>query len=190
MNDPIAVPPDVLRDIRRLIEAARQRVAVSVNAELSMLHWHIGRRLHREVLGARRADYGQQIVSTVSRQLVEAYGRGFSAKNLHHMLRFAEVFPDEGIVSPLARQLSWSHFKEFLYIGDPLKREFYVEMARLEGWSVRQLRERMQSMLFERTAISKKPEEALRQELQQLAAKQEPSADMLLKDLICSTFSA
>lgn len=182
MKDAMTAPDDVLRDVRHLIDTARQRVAVSVNAELSLLHWRIGRRLYREVLGSKRADYGQEIVSTLSRQLVAAYGRGFSAKNLHHMLRFAEAFADERIVSTLSRHLSWSHFKELIYIDDPLKRGFYVEMARLEGWSVRQLRERVQSMLFERTAISRKPEETLRQDLQQLAAKQEPSADLLLKD--------
>ncbi|MBI4291203.1 MAG: DUF1016 domain-containing protein [Betaproteobacteria bacterium] len=172
----------LLAEIRHLIAAARQQAAAAVNAELTGLYWQVGNRIHREILGSQRAGYGEEIVSALARQLSADYGRGFSAKNLHHMVRFAQAFPDEVIVSALRRQLSWTHLKALIYVDDPLKRDFYIELCRLEGWSSRQLQERLQSMLFERSAISKKPDEAIRHDLEVLRREQKPSTGLLLKD--------
>lgn len=113
---------------------------------LTLLYWRIGQRISVETLGGERAAYGEEIVSTLS------------------------------------RQLSWSHFLEIIYQKDPLKRDFYAEMCRIERWSVRTLRERMASMLFERTAIARQPEALIRQELDTLRATQALSAPLLLKD--------
>jgi hypothetical protein len=114
------------------------------------------------VLGSERAAYGEPIVATLLRQLVADYGRGYSEKNLRRMIQFAEAFPEEEIVATLWRQLSWSHFRELLPLTQPLQREFYAEMCRIEGWSVRTLRERIDSMLYERTALSKQPDALIR----------------------------
>lgn len=112
-----------------------------------------------------------QIVAPLSRQLVSEFGRGFADKNLRRMMQFAEAFPDEEIVATLSRQLSWSHLKELLPLGRPHQREFYAEMNRIEGWSVRTLRERIDSMLYERTALSKQPDELVKQELAMLRTR-------------------
>jgi hypothetical protein len=98
------------------------------------------------------------------------FGRGFEEKNLRRMLQFAEAFPDEAIVATLWRQLSWSHFRELLPLKQPLQREFYAEMCRIEGWSVRTLAQRIDSMRYERTALSRKPQKLVRQELAALRA--------------------
>ena len=172
----------LLTDIRDLIEEARRQTAVVVNTGLTLMYWRIGQRIHAEVLAGERAAYGEQIVATLSRQLSIDYGRSFGAKNLRHMMRFAESFPDSEIVSALSRQLSWSHFLEIIYQKDQLKRDFYAEMCRIERWSVRTLRERMGSLLFERTAIAKQPEAIIRQELDTLHATQSVTATLLLKD--------
>lgn len=172
----------LLQDIRRLIDNSRSRLAATVNSALTLLYWHIGQRLRTEVLKGERAGYGERIVANLARQLEADYGRGFSSKNLRHMLRFAEVFPDAEIVSTLSRQLAWSHFLEIIYLKDPLKRDFYAEMCRFERWSVRTLRERMNSMLFERTALSRKSEELLSEELAQLRDKGEITPNLVLKD--------
>lgn len=172
----------LLVDVRQLIDEARAAVAATVNAGLTMLNWNIGRRINEEILKGGRAGYGEEIVSTLSRQLMDEYGEGFSAKNLRHMIRFAEAFPDERIVSTLWRQLGWSHFKEIIYINEPLKRDFYAEMCRLERWSVRALRERIDGMLFERTAISRKPESVVRHALDTLRAEDRLSPDLVFKD--------
>lgn len=172
----------LLAELRQLIDSARQRVAATVNAELTMLYWQIGRRIHAEVLQGQRAEYGKQIIATLAQQLTADYGKGWSEKHLRHCLRVAEIFPDEAILSALRRVLSWTHIKALIYVEDPLKREFYTEIARLEGWSSRQLQERMNSMLFERTAISKKPEETIKQELQTLRTTGNLSPDLTFRD--------
>ncbi|MGO4808193.1 YhcG family protein [Cupriavidus sp. 2MCAB6] len=169
-------------DIRRLICEARTGLAVTVNAALTILYWRVGQRIGSEVLRGERAGYGEQIVVSLSRQLEAEHGRGFSAKNLRHMLRFAEVFPSEDIVYALSRQLSWTHLRSLIYIDDPLKREFYLQMCRDEGWSTRTLQDRLDSLLFERTALSRKADELLTEELTALRERGELTPSLVLKD--------
>ena len=177
---PTATP--LLADLRQLIEEARRSAAVAVNASLTLMYWRIGRRIHAEVLGGERAGYGEEILPTLSAELVPRYGRGFSARNLWRMVQFAEAFPDEQIVATLLRKMSWSHFQELLPLKQPLQREFYAEMCRIEGWSVRTLRERIDSMLYERTALSKKSDELIRQELDTLRRSGDLAPALVLKD--------
>ena len=172
----------VLTDLRQLIEQSRLVAVAAVNASLTLMYWRIGRRIRSEVLDGRRAGYGEEIVVTLSRQLVADYGRSFEEKNLRRMVQFAEVFASEEIVVTLSRQLSWSHFLALLPVKDPLARDFYAEMCAIERWSVRTLRERVDSMMFERTALSKKPDELIRQELDTLRAHGELTPPLLLKD--------
>ncbi len=168
-------------DIRGLIDETRASVAAVVNAGMTMLYWPIGKRIQAEVLNDRRAEYGKQIVATLSQQLTSEYGKGFSAKSLRHMCRFSEVFSEQRIVSSLLRQLSWTHFLSIIYLKDPLQRDFYAEMCRLEKWSTRKLRDRINSMLYERTAISKKPDEVIKVELEQLRDEDRLSPDLVFK---------
>ena len=177
-----AAPPALLGDIRALIEASRQRVASAVNAELTLLFWRIGQRIHTEVLAGQRAGYGDEILPTLAAQLVRDYGRSFADKNLRRMVQFAATFSDEPIVVTLSRQLSWSHFVALLPLKDPLQREYYVQMASAERWSVRTLRERIDSMLYERTALSKKPDETITQELAAMRDAQRMSPALVMRD--------
>ena len=147
---PAIVARPLLEDRRRMIEETRQGVAVAVNAALTMLYWRIGKRINEEILKGERAEYGKEIVGSLARQLEVDYGRGFSEKSLRHMLRFAEAFPNEQIVSALMRQLSWTHFLSIIYLQDSLQRDFYAEMCRIERWSTRTLQKKIGSMLFER----------------------------------------
>ena len=172
----------LVRDLGAMIDAARKQVAIAANATLTTLYWQIGHRVHAEVLEKRRAEYGARIVSAVGRQLQADYGRGFGEKSLHHMLRFAQAFPDPEIVSALRRQLSWSHFRQLIYIQDELKRTFYAEMCRVEGWSTRTLAQKIDGMLFERTALSKKPETLIRKELAALREKGELTPSLVFQD--------
>lgn len=172
----------LLIEIRQLIADARTRVAVTVNAELTLLYWQIGKRINAEILQGQRAEYGKQVIAVLARQLTDEYGKGWGARQLRDCLRIAEIFPDEKIVHTLCAQLSWSHLRLLVGIDDPLKRDFYIEMGRQEHWSVRQLQERMGSMLFERTAISKKPEETIAQELQLMRQEGQLSPDMAFRD--------
>lgn len=138
--------------------------------------------LQVEVLQGERAAYGQEVVKALAARLTTDYGKGWSEKQLRHCLRLAETFPDEAILSALRRELSWTHIKALIYIDDALKRDFYIELCRIERWSSRQLQERMNSMLYERSALSKKPEETIRHELALLRQTQQVSPELLLKD--------
>lgn len=121
--------PQVFAEVRELILAARQTVARGVNAALVMLYWKVGDRIRREVLKEKRAEYGAEILPTLSAKLVGEFGRGFNEKNLRRMVQFAEVFPESEIVATLSRQLGWSHFVELLPLNKRLQREFYAEMC-------------------------------------------------------------
>jgi hypothetical protein len=182
MTQATPMPHDLVAELRQLIESARQRAAVAVNAELTLLYWRVGARIHRDILGGQRAGYGDDVLARLGKQLSADYGRGFSAKSLRHMVRFAEAYPDEAIVSTLSRQLAWSHFLELVYLKDSLQRDFYAHMCAQEGWSVRRLRDRKDSMLFERTAFSRQPDELLVAELATLRQHGEITPPMLLKD--------
>lgn len=172
----------LVQDLRQIIHDARGRVAAQVNSELTLMYWHIGERINRDVLDNQRADYGQQIVATVSRQLQEEFGhKGFDEKNIRRMMQFAQQFPDIKIVAPLARQLTWSHIVEILPLKDDLQREFYLTMASAERWSVRTLRDRIDSMLYERTAISSKPDELIHQELANLRDNDVMTPELVFK---------
>ena len=178
----VATPDKVMLDIRTLIDAARGRVAAQANAELTMLYWRIGERIRREILKDKRARYGKEIVVTLSRQLVEDYGSGFSVPNLSRMVRLVEYFSNENILSTLSKELSWSHFVEILQVRGQLAREFYAEMCRMERWSVRTLRKKINSMMFERTAISKKPDSVIRNELASLRKEVKLTTDLVFRD--------
>jgi hypothetical protein len=155
-------------EIRSLIETSRAQVVQAVNSTLVMLYWQIGTRIRKDILGEERAEYGKQIIATLSQQLVHEYGSGWGEKHLRHCLRSAETFSEKQIVSAVRRQLSWTHLKTIMYLEDELQREFYLELCIVEHWSTRQLQDRISSMLYERTAISKKPEKLIKQELKSL----------------------
>lgn len=168
--------------IKDLIEQSKQQIAVSVNATMTALYWQIGSKIKNEVLKNERAEYGQQIVQSLSAKLEKEFGRGWSEKQLRHCVQFATVFNDKQIVSTLWRQLSWSHIKLIIYIEDSLKRDFYIGMCKLEKWSVRVFRERIQSLLYERTAISKKPELTIQNDLELLKNEQKINPDLVFRD--------
>ena len=182
MSKPVAIEAQLLGDLRGLIEHARQHLAQAANSTLTLLHWKLGERILREILQGPRAQYGEEILPTLSAKLVPDYGKGFSARNLARMVQFAEAFPDEPIVTMLSRELSWSHFVEILPLKQPLEREYYAEMCRIERWSVRSLRERIGSQLYLRTAIAKQPEAVVQAEISHLRAGGQMTPDMVFRD--------
>lgn len=154
MADIQRLAPSLFDNVSQLIEQTRQRVAIEINAELSLLYWSIGKLIQAEILKSKRAEYGENTIMSLSEQLTKTYGKGWSDRQLRHCLRSAETFGDEEKFYALRRQLSWTHIRVLIYIKDDLKREFYTEICIHESWSSRQLRERIDSQLFERTAIS------------------------------------
>jgi predicted nuclease of restriction endonuclease-like (RecB) superfamily len=172
----------LLADLQLLIRDAREQVARAVNSALVHVYWQVGHRIRTEILKEERADYGEFVVTLLAKELAAEFGTGFSRQNLFRMIRFAEVFPDRQIVSTLSRQLGWSHFVEVVPLKDSLKRDFYAEMCRVERWSVRTLRAKIGGMLFERTALSRKPAELAKRELAKLQAADTLSPDLVFRD--------
>jgi len=169
-------------DIKQLIDDARLTVSKFVAAGVTALYWNIGTRINKEILNNQRAEYGQQIVATLARKLVQEYGNNFEEKNLRRIIQFAQLFSNAEIVATLWRHLTWSHFKLLLPIKDELQRDFYAQMCTIEGWSVGTLRRKIDSMLFERTALSQKPEELIKQELELLRKENMLSPDLIFRD--------
>ena len=182
MSKEAKIEVQLYTEVTQLIEQSKQNVAVAVNAEITLLYWNVGRRINNEVLNNERAEYGKKIVHSLSAQLTLQYGKGWSEKQLRQCMQFANVFQDEQIVYALRIQLTWTHIRTIIYMEDPLKRDFYIEMCKLEKWSSRQFQERIQSMLYERTAISKKPEETIKNELEFLKNEKEISPDLVFRD--------
>ena len=159
MDDDLAAatPADaaLFGDVAGLIEAARGRAAASVNSELVMLYWSVGKRVREEVLGGERAEYGERVVVRLAEQLTERYGRGWSKASLLRMLQFATAYPEVSIVAPLARQLTWTNITELLAISDQRKRDFYLAFCAHERWSKRTLRAKIAGKLYERTLAAR-----------------------------------
>ena len=166
--------------IKNLIEQTKQNVAISVNSSLTIMYWEIGNKINQDILKNQRAEYGKEIVVTLSRQLQDNFGKGFDEKNLRRMMQFANAIEKQKVVT-LSRQLSWSHFLALLPLQESLKIEFYAQMSIVQNWGVRTLRERIDSMLYERTALSKQPDELIKYELDNLK-QEEFSKNMILKD--------
>ena len=172
----------LLNSVVGLIDQARNRVATAVNQELTLLYWNIGKKINDDLLKNNRADYGKSVVYDLSISLTKLYGKGFSKRNLHGFVKLYSVFQDITIVQTLSAQLSWSHLYSVLNIENEIKREFYIEICIYERWSVRTLQERIDSMLFERTAISKKPELTIANDLEILKTESKISADLTFRD--------
>ena len=175
-------PTTLLAEVRALILETRQTVAQGVNSALVLLYWQIGQRIRTDILKHKRAEYGDQVFHSLSEKLTSEFGRGFTERNLANMVRCAEAFPDAKILHTLCAKLSWSHFRRIIYLDDPVKRDFYAEMCRLEQWSVRTLNDKVQSMLFERTALSKKPDKLMATELKKLRDEDKLSPDLVFRD--------
>jgi predicted nuclease of restriction endonuclease-like (RecB) superfamily len=170
----------LFEQIKNLIEQTKNNVAVAVNSSMTMMYWHIGKLINDEILQNKRAEYGKEIIATVSQQLIKQYGKGYSYSALTRMMKFAKNI-DEKNIATLSQQLSWSHFKELIVLEDTLKIEFYAQMSIAQNWGVRTLRERIDSMLYERTALSKQPDELIKYELDNIK-QEEFSKNMILKD--------
>lgn len=173
---------NLFNKISTLIEQARTKVAMTINQEMVVLYWNIGRVVKDEIIRSERAEYGKQIVQSLSAQLTQRYGRGFSSQNLWHMVRFYETYP---ILSALRREfegLSWTHIKTLLYIKDDLKRKFYTALCVKEYWSTRILEKRIDSMVYERTALSKLPEKAIKMQLKELKEEDKMTPEIVFRD--------
>lgn len=169
-------------EILVLINNAKNKIAKTVNYDLINLYWQIGNTIRNEILNVQKAEYGKNIIKEISKKLTLDYGRGFSKTNVYRMIQINEYFNDYEIFSTVSGKLSWSHWVELLQITDEIKRKFYITMSINENWSVRVLRDRIDSALFDRTVISKKPEQTIINDLELLANEHKMTTDLFFRD--------
>lgn len=175
------VEKKLFSDLYELINAAKRRVAVTANSEIIMLYWHVGRRIKQDVLKNKRAAYGEELVKKASAFLTAQFGSGWGFQTVRHCVRSAYTFTEEQIVYAVRTQLSWTHLRSVMSIGDELKREFYLGMCAHEHWSTRDLDEKIDGLLYERTAISKKPERVIRHEIEKIRVDDELTPDVVFR---------
>lgn len=166
-------------DVCGIIDNTRRRVAVYVNSEICLTKWYVGKRIKEDILYNQRAEYGKRIVKNLAAKLTEKYGSGWSDRSLLHCIRAAYTFTEEEIIYAVRRQFSWTHIRSLMFVEDSLARKFYMEMCRIEHWDTRTLDAKIDSQLYERTAISRRPEELITQELSKLKED-----DILQPDLV------
>ncbi len=144
----------LLTDIKQLIEEGKRNLAIQVNSTMTMVYWQVGKRINENVLHNERATYGRRIVSSLTTQLVERYGKSFEARNLRRMMQFADSFPNYELVFSLSQALSWTHFVELLPLKSNEARLFYAEKISIEKWSTRYTRQQISKKVFERSQIA------------------------------------
>ncbi|MCW5590089.1 MAG: DUF1016 family protein [Legionellales bacterium] len=188
MDNSLINETQLTADINHLIETAKYQLRKQANTTIVMLYWTIGKRINEEVLKFERGEYGQQIINILSKNLQMRHGQGYGARNLRRMVQFAKCYPDSAIVSSLMTKLGWTHFVYLITIDDPLKRDFYAEMCRIEGWKTRELIKKIESMYYERIALSKKPEDVISTEISKLRHANELTPDHVIQDPLILEF--
>lgn len=155
-------------DLCGIIDDVRGRIATYVNTGVCLTNWYVGKRIKEDVLYNQRADYGKQILKNIAKQLISKYGSGWGYEKLKHCVRSAYLFSEDEIRYATSTQLNWTHLRILMAVSDNLARQFYMEMCNIERWSTRTLEEKIDEQLYERTAISRRPEEVIKQELQKV----------------------
>lgn len=171
-----------MKDLKDLVAQTKSQLAIQVNSAMVILYWKIGERINKDILENKRAQYGKEIIVQISKQLTLEFGSSFSEKNIRKIMQFASVFDDFQIVASAMRQLSWTHFLLLIPISEDVKRKFYLEICKIENWSVRTLKEKINSLLFERTAISNKPEEIIDKEIKNWSENNVLNPDLVFRD--------
>ncbi|MFH1859618.1 MAG: DUF1016 N-terminal domain-containing protein [bacterium] len=168
--------------IAGLIEQARKKVATAINQEMVLLYWNIGKTVKEEIMKSDRAEYGKQIIQSLSGELTQRYGKGFSSQNLWYMVQLYEAYPILQSLLGEFKGLSWTHIIILLPIKDDLKRQFYAILCQKEQWSTRTLDGRIGTMLYERTALSKLPEKTIEMQLQELKEEDKMTPELVFRD--------
>lgn len=168
-------------EIAALINTSKEKLVQHINQELTLLNWNIGKHID-ETLAQLDEHYGLAIVATLSPLLMQQFGKGYTTSSLHRVRRFYTAFPKIKIVATVSPLLSWSHFVELTNVKNNTARNYYMQLCQIEHWNVRELRDRINSMLFERTALSKKPEKLITQELKQLQKQKTFTENIVFRD--------
>lgn len=168
-------------EVCSIIDDSRYRVAVYANSEVCLMNWHVGWRIRKDILNDERASYGEGIIKNLALKLANKYGKGWGFQKLQHCVRAAYTFSEEEILYAVRKQLSWTHLRSLMAVNDELARKFYMEMCRIEHWSTRTLDEKIDRQLYERTVISRRPEDVIKAELATLKENDTLHPDLVFR---------
>lgn len=172
---------ELFNDVCQIIDQARRHVASFVNVEACLMNWHVGKRIKEDVLYNKRAEYGKEILKNLSFKLTAKYGTGWGTEKLKHCVRSAYLFSEDEIMYATRTQLTWTHLRSLMAVKDSLERQFYMEMCRIEHWDTRTLDEKIDSQLYQRTAISARPEEVIKRKLDELRDTDNLNPDIVFR---------
>lgn len=172
---------NLYKDVCGIIDGTRRRVATYLNAETIMMNYGVGKRIKEDVLYNRRAEYGKQVIKNLSKRLTDRYGSGWGLSKLQHCVRVSYTFSDEQIVYACRTQLNWSHIRALMGIQDSIKRDFYIEMSRLNHWTAEELEAKIDRQLYETTALSRKPDDVIKKELETVRETNNIVPDMVFR---------
>jgi len=163
-----------IQDIKEILAQARQKAYTAINVSMIEAYWQIGRRIvEQEQEGEKRAAYGEQVLKELSRALTTEFGKGFSYANLRNFRQFYLTYPDEKICYTVCSKLTWSHNRLIMRIEDKNARNWYLQEAAEQGWSVRVLERNINTLYFQRLLSSKNQQENLKHD--QNSGKTDPA---------------
>ena len=162
------VSESLYKGVSDIIDHARQEVVVYVNKQSNMMFWHIGHYINEDLGYKRYSAYGSKILATLSQRLTERYGKGYTYSAVTRMMKVARYYSNEEMFATLSQTLTWGHFLELVTIENDTKRLFYQQMGIVEHWSIRQLREKEDAMMYERSLIAVKPEDEITNTLENM----------------------
>ncbi|QTD39331.1 DUF1016 family protein [Polaribacter batillariae] len=142
---------NILNDLISIVKKTKTQVAIQANSSLTIMFWQIGKRIQSDILENSRAEYGKEIVVSLSRELSKNFGNSFKEKNIRRMIQFSEIFPELENVVTLSRHLSWSHFLVLIPLKNQKARYFYAKNVFENLISVRELRKQISKKVYERT---------------------------------------
>ncbi len=177
----VQISTPLIEKITRLVENTRNKAAVYLNAETSIMYWQIGNYIESELKQKNKIKYGKQILATLSQELTQKLGKGFSYSALTRMVKVAKTFDQQNIAT-LSQQLSWSHLIELTGIDNELKRSFYTQNTISHKWNVRFLRDQIDAQLFERTTIAKQPENIITKAIENWNDTKEINPELVFKN--------
>jgi len=180
-NTLATISNNLFNGINHLIENAQNRVAIFLNSETTLLYWSIGQYINTELKENDRLKYGAKILATLSQELTKKHGKGYTYTALTRMGKVAIAFKKENIAT-VSQQLSWSHLIELAAIENETKRLYYTIVSANQTWAVRKLRDEIDAMAFERSAIAKKPGNEIIAELKKASSGTILNPDLVFKN--------
>ena len=162
------VGENLYQGVTEIIDCAKQKVVVYVNQHANMMFWQIGHFINEDLGYKQYSAYGDKILATLSQRLTARYGKGYSYSAVTRMMKVARVYNEIEMFATMSQTLTWSHFVELVTIEDDTKRLFYQQMGIAEHWSVRQLRDKQDGMMYERSLIAAKPKDEIVHTLEKL----------------------